>query len=585
MAELRGGTTIGGYAALHSGLREARLGGNLTVDKKIIMGTAVGTGVFATTSGSTPVLGSRSGSTTDVELNAMSGSIHLGGAETSTIWLKRDLVSNTGAKTIADTSGNLYFQGESTDTRYVRKGSDGYLTVDLVGSSAYPRMVVQNGGGSDNDWIRIGGTGSHGLLPYSNGTSSIGTSSWRFREIHAVNFYEDGTALSSKYAAANHNHNSTYLNKTGDTFSGDMVSTTRSSGIYGSYDSYKVDHIWSMGTGYKVNSSGTNFGNLYGMAYKHTNNTTGGTMAGGHQIVFTSSGTPGAAIGLAGGIWTSGDVNARHIMATNDVSGTTLYEGGLQLSSKYVSKLTSNTIAGDLTVDDLNADRVNTDYLDVNGNIYGEWMQITNPSAQYSTSFQDPTVRIMTINDGPNLGFYTTGNVLMGRAGFLKSPTSVMTFENNIGSQVDIKMNNNYMSLYTVESFYHRVVDFGGAGIMKILNGSIKSFQFRDGVDVNYIEIQASNFKVGSMRAYKKNIEPIKKGNRSKVRETPIFEYNLREQEDTEKKTMGLVFEEAPEELRGEDSIDLYSMITMLWGAVQELDEELETLKKKQKRN
>ena len=35
-----------------------------------------------------------------------------------------------------------------------------------------------------------------------------------------------------------------------------------------------------MATAYKNRSSGANFGNLYGLAYKHTNNTTGGNMAG-----------------------------------------------------------------------------------------------------------------------------------------------------------------------------------------------------------------------------------------------------------------------------------------------------------------
>lgn len=98
-----------------------------------------------------------------------------------------------------------------------------------------------------------------------------------------------------------------------DSFSGKYVSSSRQGGIYGTYDSNKIDHIWGMGTSYVVNSAGTNFGNLYGMAYKHTNNTTGGTMAGGHQIVFVNNGIPGVSIGLNGGIWTSGTITADSI--------------------------------------------------------------------------------------------------------------------------------------------------------------------------------------------------------------------------------------------------------------------------------
>jgi len=45
--------------------------------------------------------------------------------------------------------------------------------------------------------------------------------------------------------------------------------------MYGIYDSYKTGHIWSMGTAFQIPNNGSNFGNLYGLAYKHTNNPTG----------------------------------------------------------------------------------------------------------------------------------------------------------------------------------------------------------------------------------------------------------------------------------------------------------------------
>ena len=82
-----------------------------------------------------------------------------------------------------------------------------------------------------------------------------------------------------------------------DTFTGGLVSSARDEGIFGVYDSYKTDHIWSMGTGYKNHSSGTNFGDLYGLAYKHVNNSTGGTMGGSHQMVWCHNGGARGAIG------------------------------------------------------------------------------------------------------------------------------------------------------------------------------------------------------------------------------------------------------------------------------------------------
>ena len=87
----------------------------------------------------------------------------------------------------------------------------------------------------------------------------------------------------------------------------------RDSGVFGTYDSTKTQHIWSMGTSYRNNAAGTDFGNLYGAAYKHTNNATGGTMAGGHQFVWCQNGTPNAALGS--NIWTSGNVTASNFIS------------------------------------------------------------------------------------------------------------------------------------------------------------------------------------------------------------------------------------------------------------------------------
>jgi len=85
-------------------------------------------------------------------------------------------------------------------------------------------------------------------------------------------------------------------------------------GIYGSYSSNDIHHIWSMGTSYRVDDSGATFGNLYGLAYKHTNNPTGGTMAGGHQMVWCTNGVGGGAIGT-NGMWVKS--GSRYYVGTN----------------------------------------------------------------------------------------------------------------------------------------------------------------------------------------------------------------------------------------------------------------------------
>ena len=119
----------------------------------------------------------------------------------------------------------------------------------------------------------------------------------------------DGVIIQRKDILQTSSTQSKYLRSDADdSFSGGLVSTARDEGIFGTYDSNKTDHVWSMGSAYKNASDGSDFGNLYGLAYKHTNNTTGGTMAGSHQIVMCHNGTPKSAMGT--GLWTSGTVTA-----------------------------------------------------------------------------------------------------------------------------------------------------------------------------------------------------------------------------------------------------------------------------------
>ena len=95
------------------------------------------------------------------------------------------------------THDDRYYTESEADSRFINT-TDSYVSTDLAGSTAYPRLVVNNSGASTPNWIRVS-SNAEGILPYSNGNSYIGTNSWRFAQIHAVNFYENGTLLSSKY--------------------------------------------------------------------------------------------------------------------------------------------------------------------------------------------------------------------------------------------------------------------------------------------------------------------------------------------------------------------------------------------------
>lgn len=107
-----------------------------------------------------------------------------------------------------------------------------------------------------------------------------------------------------------------------DTFTGKLAAgdtDIRRAGMYGIYDSYRIGHIWSMGTGYNIANNGADFGNLYGLAYKHTNNTTGGTMGGSHQMVWCNNGSPRGSIGY-NSVWHAESMKAPIYYDANDTN-------------------------------------------------------------------------------------------------------------------------------------------------------------------------------------------------------------------------------------------------------------------------
>lgn len=122
---------------------------------------------------------------------------------------------------------------------------------------------------------------------------------------------------------------------------------TRRSGVYGVYDSTKIGHIWSMGSAYQIADDGANFGNLYGFAYKHINNTTGGTMANGHQAVWCENGTPKVAIGT--NFWVANNATIGGTLSVNTLTIKNTEEiGHIKFSRgnfNYITAPASGTIA------------------------------------------------------------------------------------------------------------------------------------------------------------------------------------------------------------------------------------------------
>ena len=96
--------------------------------------------------------------------------------------------------------------------------------------------------------------------------------------------------------------------------------------------------------------------------------------------------------------------------------------------------------------------------------------------------------------------------------------------------------------------------------------------------------ITTPNVTQTSLEESKKNFEKLENG-LDIVKNTDIYKYNLKSQEDTDKKHIGFVIGDNynySQEITSEnnDGVDTYSMISVAYKAIQELAEQNEQLQK-----
>lgn len=200
--------------------------------------------------------------------------------------------------------------GFITDVRWSEvKEKPSFIALDTAGSSSYPRMFAGNNPASSNVWLRVPST-SGGLLPYSNGNSYLGTSSWKFKEVHSVNFYENGSSLSSKYLGKTAKAASaSNADKLGGLNSGQFLRRDQGGSIEGQLS---IRH-----TNVQLNLVDTTYSDHY-WQFDHQNGVLGFRYDGG-DIAFQLNRT--------------GEAVFNH-----NVSAPSITEGGVALTSKYLGK-------------------------------------------------------------------------------------------------------------------------------------------------------------------------------------------------------------------------------------------------------
>lgn len=149
--------------------------------------------------------------------------------------------------------------------------------------------------GDETNWVR---TTVNGIIPYASGTasSSLGTSSWSFREAHITTIYENGTSLVSKYAPISHDHS--YIPLSGSTAitgslrsSGEIQSTSANAfrAVYGNYGFFIRND--GSNTYFLLTNSGDQYGSYNSLRPLSINDSTG--------VVTFGNGLSGALTGNA----------------------------------------------------------------------------------------------------------------------------------------------------------------------------------------------------------------------------------------------------------------------------------------------
>ena len=241
------------------------------------------------------------------------------------------------------------------------------LTVNtlIIGSSA--KIQFQN-----NDFIRYDDANGVGRFHFDSdgGTNNASVQASTF--VGALS----GNASTATYAADSGlldglDSLSFLRSNVADTFTGTITMGTQKAlvannygrGVYGLYSASRYQHVWSMGTAYNLSDDGTASGNLYGLAFTHTN--VGGQSKSGlsHQMLIMENGVTTSAIGR--GIWTNGTITASGYNDTNWNTAYTYSQVGHLTSSSTLNA--SNMTTGTLPDVFSNSTRYNIGFIDGSG--------------------------------------------------------------------------------------------------------------------------------------------------------------------------------------------------------------------------
>ncbi len=343
-----------------------------------------------------------------------------------------------------------------------------------------------------------------------------------------------------------------------DTFTGKLSvgsTSSRSAGVYGVYDSYKTGHIWSIGTGYEIPNDGSNFGDLYGLAYKHTNNTTGGTMGGGHQMVWCDNGSARGSMGYSA-VWHAESMKAPIFYDSDNTA--------------YYTNPASTSVMNIVTADRINM-KDRGDFI----SFYGNDNDDHSITSRNEAGSPDDDIRINSYHsvffdlDSNNNNDNASTGIYVGQHG---------SGSGTIGSQWTFKTTTDGITIasgsFRTPVFY----DSNNTSFFAHLDSTADSIRAAGDIIAYY----------SSDKRYKENIKPIESPiEKVKAISGVTFEWNEKSHKETGKKDVGVIAQEVEEVLpeivqtrdNGYKAVDYQKLTAVLIEAVKDQQKQIDELK------
>ena len=201
-----------------------------------------------------------------------------------------------------------------------------------------------------------------------------------------------------------------------------------------------------------------------------------------------------------------------------------------------------------------------------------------------SATLQDMTInfgaiKLLSNRNNIALSFYESQNDSVATGQYCGNYIGLGIKKNGSGTAVDIEgdLQNGSGGSITLNSYSNNDAQINVIG---------------NGTDSTYIHptyIRTPQVINGSLKSIKKNFEKLENA-LDIVKNTDIYKYHLKSQEDTEKKHVGFVIGEDfnySDVITNNDNTgaELYSMVSVLWQAVKEQQIEIENLRKKEGEN